>query len=329
MMNYPESQEILKKIKSAKNIIINCHYSPDPDSVGSALSVYQVLLNMGKNVSVFSSSEIVNNLSFLPFIDKIKVTDFSKVDFAKYDLFIALDSSTWDQAIGNKDFLQPNTIDLVTIDHHKSNLGYGSINLIDGISVAVCEILSDVFDDWNIDVDKSIATTLLTGIIGDSGAFRFPATTGKTLEIAGRLMKKGANKEKIIFNLFQRTDIEVLKFWGVALERLQIKNNFAWVAINNKNYLKMGRPMKQKSSFASVFLKSVDNSDFGFIAVEEKPGLLDVSLRSRTGFDTSKIALEMGGGGHIWASGLRVEGLLFDKAVEKVLETVRKYAKEN
>ncbi|MBX4205978.1 bifunctional oligoribonuclease/PAP phosphatase NrnA [Candidatus Microgenomates bacterium] len=326
-MNYSESQEILEKIKTANKIILNCHYSPDPDSVSSALSMYQVLTTAGKEVKIYSPGEIWKNLEFLPNIGKIEVVDFAKVDYSKFDLFISLDSSTWDQGTGTKDFEQPKNIEYVVIDHHKSNPRYGDINLINGDSVSTCEVLFEVFEDWKIEIDKNLATTLLTGIIADSGAFRYPATSYKTLEISAKLIKLGADREKIIFEMFSRTEVGVMKFWGLALSKLKVEHGFAWTAISHDELKDLKDTTKAKSSFASVFLQSIDATDFGFIAVEEKPKLLDVSLRSRTGVDTSKIAVEFGGGGHIWASGFRIEGLSFEESIEKVLEVARKYAK--
>jgi len=327
-MNYSESKLILEKIKNAKKILINCHYSPDPDSVGAALSFYQVLKDMNKNATVYAPGKISNGLNFLPHINEVEVVNFEKIDYSAFDLFISLDSSTWTNIVGNDKFPQPK-IDMVVIDHHKSNKGYGFVNLIDGKCVSTCEMLFLLFQDWGIDINSNIATTLLTGIIADSGAFRYPATTGKTLNIAAKLMESGADKDKIVFNLFQSSEFEIFKFWGLALDKLQKENNLVWTAVSYDDYLKLGSPLKAKSSFASVFLQTIEGTDFGFIIVEERPGLVDISFRSRTGtVDTSKIASEFGGGGHIWASGARIEGVTFKEAVEKVLEVARKYAKK-
>ena len=327
-MNYPESKLILEKVKAAKKILINCHYSPDADSVSSALSFYSVLKEMKKDAVVYAPGKVPTNLSFLPGIKEIEVKDFEKIDYGAFDLFISLDSSTWVNIVGNDKFMQPN-IDMVVVDHHKSNKGYGSINLIDGKCVSTCEMLYLLFEDWDLNINSELATTLLTGIIADSGAFRYPATTSKTLDIASKLMGSGADKDKIVFNLFQTTEFEVYKFWSLALEKMKKEDNFVWTAVSSDDYLKLGSPLKAKSSFASVFLQNVEDTDFGFILVEERPGLIDISFRSRTGIvDTSKIASEFGGGGHIWAAGARIEGESFKTAVDKVLEAAKRYAKK-
>ena len=81
-------------------------------------------------------------------------------------------------------------------------------------------------------------------------------------------------------------------------------------------------------SSANLFGEIVADTDFGMIMTEQEKNILSVSFRSRIGFDTSAIAKELGGGGHVYASGAKVEGLSFSKAVEKVLQTARKYARQ-
>lgn len=326
-MNYKESREILKKVKKAKKILLNCHKGPDPDSIGSTLALYDVLRKMGKSVGMFCPTELYESVKFLKHYDKIKQSDFLKI-YKEYDLFIALDSSSWDFATGI-DHKPMNTPFLVVIDHHKTNERYGDINLVDANTSSLAEVLYLIFEDWDIEIDKVLATALLTGIIGDTGAFRFPGTYSSTLEIAGKLMEKGADKDGIIFHIFFSVDPDLLQFWREALGRLEFdkENKFAWTAIPKKIYVKTSGGRKPKESFATKFLQSIKGTDFGVIIVEEEKGKVNVSLRSRTGLDVSRMAVELGGGGHRYAAGGEVEGLEFDAAVEKILRICRKYSK--
>ena len=148
-MNYKESKKILAEIKKAKRILLNCHRGPDPDSIGSALAMYEVLKGWGKDVVVVcSSGDLFDNVSFLQGYSKIKKgVDFSKFDFPQYDLFITLDSSNWSMVTGDNEMSVPD-IPLVVIDHHKTNPGYGTINLVDINAKSVGEILYLVFQDW-------------------------------------------------------------------------------------------------------------------------------------------------------------------------------------
>src|SRR4030042_6555005 len=177
-MNYQESKQILEEIKSAKNIVINCHRGPDPDSIGSALAMYRVLKNMGKNVEVICpSSELYESLNYLPDYKEIqKNIDFSTFDFSKFDLFITLDSSSFDMVSGHKNTQIPK-IKIINIDHHLTGTKYGYINLIDDILTSTGELLYRIIKDWEIEIDIPIANYLMAAIVGDTGAFRFPKTT--------------------------------------------------------------------------------------------------------------------------------------------------------
>ncbi|OGM30440.1 hypothetical protein A2630_01815 [Candidatus Woesebacteria bacterium RIFCSPHIGHO2_01_FULL_44_10] len=330
-MNYSQSKEILEKVKKARKILINCHRGPDSDSIGSALALYQVLEKMGKEVELICPSEIPAAVKFMPGIEKIRAeVDFAKFNFSKFDLFFTLDSSNWDMVAGDKNISQP-TIPIIVIDHHKTNTKYGEINLVDENVTSVGELLYYVLEDWGAELNKEIATALLVGIVGDTGAFRFPGTGWPTLNVAGKLMKLGADKDEVVFNIYHSSSLELLKFWGEILKVMEIDEigKFAWSAIPHEKFVELGSIKDAKETAATTFAQIVDTTEFGFIAVEDEKNSLTISFRSRTGFDTSQIALALGGGGHVYASGARITGLPFDQAVEKVLETCRKFAKQN
>lgn len=328
-MNYKESKKILEEIKKAKRILVNCHRQPDPDSIGSALSCYQVIKKMGKKVSVISPSDLSKNLNFLPFIETIKIIDYDKFDFSPFDLFICLDSSSWKMVTGLEGSKKPD-IAIIVIDHHKTNERYGKINLVDDRVKSTGELLYMVFEDWGANINESIATTLLTGIIGDTGAFQYPGVNAKTFDIAKSLMVKGADKDKIINKIFRSNELNLVKFWGEVLRNMELdsEDRFVWSAIPYETFERFGKPESARESSASLFSEVVEGTDFGMIMIEQQKNKLSVSLRSRTGFDTSKISVPLGGGGHVYASGAKVEGLSFEKAVEKVLQTARKFAKK-
>lgn len=331
-MNYPESQKILEEIKKAKRILVNCHRSPDPDGIGSALALKLVLEQMGKEVEIICpSGQVDKRINFLKGFDEIKTgINFSKFDYTKFNLFITLDSASWDMVTGKNEIFMPQ-VPIVNIDHHITNKNYGSINLVDTGASSVCELLFSLFENWIVEMDVKIATCLLTGIIADTGAFSYPNTTAKTLGIAQKLIEVGVDKNKIILRLYRSEDLNMLRFWGEVLQKMEIDKDykFIWSAISHDVYKRYGMPEYGKESAASSFAPIVDGTDFGLIAVEEDTERLFISFRSRTGFDVSPIAEELGGGGHKAAAGAKIVGLPFDKAVEKVLGVARKHAKRN
>lgn len=328
-MNYPESQLILEEIKKAKNILLNCHRGPDSDSVGSALSMKRIIQDMGIKSEIICSSDLPKDLFFLKKSEDIIKVEFNTFDFSKYDLFITMDSSTFGMASGDKNMQLPN-IKIIVIDHHYTNTRYGSINLIDAKISSTSELLFRVFEDWNILLSADIATYLLTGILGDTGCFQYNNVGKQSFEIAGKLIELGANKDQIVLNTYKSVDFETMKFWGKIIENLEYDKeyNFVWSAIPFATYKKYGVDSTAKEDSANLFAPVINNTDFGLIMVESDKDVLSVSFRSRINFDVSKIAQEIGGGGHIVASGAKMEGP-FNEAVEKVLSACRKYAKKN
>jgi len=326
-MNYTKSGKILKEIKKANKILVNCHKSPDPDSVGSAIATYLVLKQIGKDATIISPNEVGEEYNFLKNWGKIKKVNFKNFDYKDFDLFIALDSSNWRMVTGLSG-LKPFDVPIVVIDHHKTHDSYGKINLVDDGVGSCAEILYQIFNDWKVELDKDIATDLLTGILGDTGVFRYPGVTSRTFDIAQKLMALGADKEEIVYKVFGSLDFNLLKFWGEILNKFEKDetHSFVWAAIPYDIFKKYDKPLSGKETAASLFTQVVNKTDFGFIAVEERKGTLSISFRSRTGFDVSALAEKLGGGGHRAASGAKIEGLGFDDAIEKVLAICRKYA---
>ena len=329
-MNYAKSAEILEKIKGVERILVNCHRNPDPDSIGSALALYEVLSGMGKKVEIICPTKIVwGALDYLKNFEKIKTIDFSKYDFSKYQLLIILDSSSWDMVTDIIDFVPPK-IPFVVIDHHRTNKKFGEINLVDENITSTGELLYLLLEDWGVNIDKEIATALLTGIVGDTGTFSYPGVGAKTLKTAGVLMEKGADKDKIVQHVFRSVDFKLVQFWGevIANTKLDRLNKFVWSAIPYARFEELGSLAGGKESAASLFSQVVEGTDFGVVMVEQEPKKLSASFRSRTGIDVSVFAKKLGGGGHRYASGARVEGVAFDDAVARVLTMVRESLNE-
>lgn len=331
-MNYKVSKKILEEIKKAKKILINLHRGPDLDSIGSALAMNYVLKHLVKETQIVCSSDtLYENLSFLKDYKKIKAgIDFNNFDYKKYDLFLCLDSSTWGMISSDSKIPLP-SIPMIVIDHHHTNERYGYVNLVDEKCSAVGELLYKIFEDWNIKIDKNIATALLTGIIGDTGIFKYPNTSGQTFDISNKLMKAGADKDLIIKNVYRNYDFNLIKYWGDVISRIEIdkKHKFVYSFIPYEIYEKWGKPENGKEFAVDLFAQTTKGTDFGIMGLEKEKNLMSISLRARTNFDTSLIAKELKGGGHKAASGGMLEGIEFNKAVEKVLQVARKYAKKN
>lgn len=332
-MNYPESQQIKQKIDSFGNILVNMHHNPDADSVGSAIAMARVLKHFGKSVKVVSPTELPKNLLFLVGDEDLEIIDFNNFDFSPYDLFLTCDSSSWSRVAGGN--IDKPECYFINIDHHQSNHKYGDINLIVPEAAANCEVLYYLFQDWGIvaDTDRDVPdfhTPLLTGLIGDTGAFRFPEADRGTFEVASELMKL-ADKNKIIFNLYQSFEESHIMVWKELMNNLVVdsEHKFVYSFVRKDVLEKYGKPFNAKSELADMLFQSIEGTDFGMVGAEDD-GYISVSFRSRTGIDVSLLASSLGGGGHAWASAARIDILNgnYEEAEQKALEAARDFSKD-
>jgi bifunctional oligoribonuclease and PAP phosphatase NrnA len=331
MMNYQESQEILEEINKAKKILVNLHRGPDPDSFACAFALYYFLCSLGKDVTVVltKTSDLSSQLSSMEESKLVKQVDYGKFDFSKYDLFITPDSGSWQQIVDNEVVKIPE-IPIIVIDHHASNDKFGKINLVDSKAVSCAQIVYLLFKDWDYFIDTKMANLLMMGIVTDSGGFAF-SNDPKILFVAGELIELGADKEKIINKFLRTKSYGVVKAFGELINRMELdeEHKFIWTAVSYDDYVKLRFPTKSASIFATEFASVVEGTNFGIVMYEDDPNKLNIGLRSRSAIDVSKLAEQLGGGGHKKAAGGQIKGLSFEKAVEKVLQTARKYAKEN
>jgi phosphoesterase RecJ-like protein len=318
-MNYNESEEILNLVKNSKKVLLNCHNHPDPDSIGSATSMYEALKQLGVESEIFCPSEIIDEYKFIPNNEQIKLTDYEQIVFDDYDLLIIMDSSNWERVCGSKEIQKPDQIRIINIDNHKTNTSFGQINLLKPEIASTCEMLWGVYKDWGVEINKNIAMSLLAGIYGDTGGFRFRETSAKTLEIAADLMRQGADHNVVVYNLYRSLIPETIDFFKFALNNYVIEERFVWFSMNYDEYSKAEIGDVDISDF---LLDGIKDKEFGVRIIEKEPGVAAVSFRARSDFDVSKLATTIGGGGHQGAAGARVSGD-FMKVKENILQKVR------
>lgn len=325
MRYYRLSLAILKRIKSAQNILINVHRNPDLDSFGSALALSCVLNQLGKKTTVISPGPIPKQFLLLDRAKEIKPIDFARFDFSTFDLFLIVDTANASQLTGNGD-TPPPEIPTVIIDHHISQLD-GMVKLVEEGSASTAEIIAQVLKDWRIKVNSTVATLLFAGVASDSNFFKSVYTTPKTFSVAAELLKAGADKNAITAH-FYTYDTGFLKFLGEILARLIVDKDgvCAWAAVDYQAFSKFGKLIEVKDIAADDFLRRAKNTKVGVMFIEESPGTVRVSFRSDNGFDCAALAASVGGGGHKDSAGATVRGVL-KEVVAQVLTNAKRQAR--
>ncbi len=327
-MYYLQSQKILKTIKKSKNILINIHRNPDLDSVGSATALYQALMKMGKRVSLVCPNKIPDNFKFLKGADSVETVDFK--EWARkprpYDLFLILDSGSYDIVTGSKEIKLPK-INKIIIDHHLTNNWKDyKLRLLDTKTSATAEIVYGMLKDWGVDIDTNISTSLLSGIAGDTVFFKYPKNPAVMFSLVSELMKNGANYNLLIENFNDSLSFGFIKLLGEFLNNMEMESSpngkFVWSAVPFAVFEKYGRPRGVRETAADSFFRSIKDVDFGVALLEEEKGKISMSFRSKQNFDVSKIAESFGGGGHKCAAGATVYGNV-DQIIGKIKEATK------
>ncbi len=318
---------IWQEIEKAKNILLHLHPRPDGDSVGSTLAMYHALTALGKNVTLIKGdSSLPAFLSHLPGFDKITPKNFFEIDLATFDLFIIHDSSVTGHISTLGEIKFPENLKTVVIDHHASNVGYGDICLLDPEYSSVCEMVFDLLNEWKIVINKEIATCLIVGIFTDTGGFRYSSTTSDTFTVASELTKIAPEWNKEVEIMENNNTKGQIAFEGLALSSIKTYlNDHVAVSAVSLDKLKEHNIAKEDANSYLVKnrLKSVVGWDIGVFMVEEMPGIVKASLRTRDEekYDVSKVAAALGGGGHKGASGLVIK-LPLEEAVKKLIDTI-------
>lgn len=299
---------VIEELKGAHVVGITGHIRPDGDCTGSTLALYNYLKkNMpDMDVSVYLEQP-GEEFSYLSGYSDIKNT---LEEDKKFDVFIVLDCSSIDRiepfARGFK-----NSDKTICIDHHISNNSFADVNQVVPDASSACEVLYDTLDDEKI--DKAVAECIYTGIIHDTGVFKYSCTSLHTMEIAGKMMQMGIDYSDIIDNSFYKKTYVQNQILGRALLESVLfydkKCIFSSVTRDEMNFY--GVTGKELGGIIEQ-LRLTEGVEVAIFLYETGDDEYKVSLRSKKEIDVSAIAVAFGGGGHVRAAGFLAKGTVHD-----------------
>lgn len=300
-MNTSAAREVLDTIKKYDRIIIFRHFRPDGDAVGSTKGLKRILeLSFPEKEIVLQNCDFSDYLSFLGTEEELR-----EDEFYTDALGIVLDTATAER-ISNQKFSLCKEI--IKIDHHIPVESYGDINWVEEERSSCCELIAAFYYAMRneLKIDTEAATYLYTGLVTDSGRFRFRSVSGDTMRLAAMLLDQGVDTDILYANLYMK-DFEEFKFEGYILANIKITDNgVAYVHIDKKTMAEYGISMEQASASVS-YMDSIKNSLIwiAFIDADEN---IRVRLRSRF-VTVNQIAEKYEGGGHACASGATVHSI--------------------
>ncbi len=293
----------VREISRYHKFLIVSHVDPDGDTIGSSLGLAWALRALGKDVMLACQDPVPDEILFLPGVGAYEPQVRGDIEAV-----IAVDASDLRRMGSVYDPQTMGSLPLLVIDHHVTNDGFGTVNLVEKAS-STAEIVLRVIDALGVPIDETIATCLLTGIVTDTQGFRTSSTTPGSLSAAQRLVQAGAGLVEISHQVFNRRSLEMLALWGRALAAAELREGVVWAELP-LSWLPAGNANGQMGSGLANMLNTVKEARVAALFTEQSDGIIDVSLRAKPGVDVSRVALEFGGGGHAPAAGCQVRGEL-------------------
>ena len=309
---------IIDEIKSAENIVILTHENPDGDAIGSSLAMYNGLKQLGKDVDVIIP-EFPTIYEFLKGSSEIKKEGRSN----NYDLAIALDCGDLKRLNGFSNYFE-NANSRISIDHHSANTMFADYNFVNPAAPACSQILATILPELGIEIDKEIGTCLLTGIITDTGGFKYSGVTSETFEFTATLLEKGVNVSQVYKKVLQTLSKPSFELRRIAMNRIEFFENgkISFTYITKKD---IEETMAENNDIDGIVEigRDIEGVEIS-ILLKEKDDEYKISLRSNEYVNVSDICLIFSGGGHIRAAGGSIK-LPFEQAKEKIIEECKKY----
>lgn len=310
--------QLIDKVQKAGTIAIGGHIRPDGDCVGACMGLYGYIKSNypDKSVCVYLE-EFPEAFSYLK-----EESAFGRED--KYDLFVVLDCGDEDR-LGEARDLMGKVPYVICIDHHVTNTLFGDWNYVQESS-STCELLYTLMEEEKISYD--VACALYTGIVHDTGVFKHSNTTGKTMQIAGKLMEKGIPFGAIIDGSFYLKTYKQLQIMGrCLLESVRIMDGRCLFSVMRKSVMDFYGAKPSDLDGVIDQMRTTEGIEVAILLDERELGEYKVSMRSNEIVDVSKIACYFGGGGHVRAAGCEIKGSAFD-VINNLTEHIERQLEE-
>lgn len=313
MLSEKEITEIKSLLSTPKKITIISHRNPDGDAMGSSLGLLHFLKQLNHEVVFISPNEFPDFLAWLPETYKVVIfeREYDKAlpILQNSDLIFTLDFNAIHRTgDAMQKVLETLSNPMIMIDHHQLPDNYAKYTFSDVSYGSTCQMIYDFINalGYNNLINKEIATCLYTGIVTDSGSFRFPKTTSETHKCVANLIEKGINNSEIHNLLFDNSSYERLQLLGKALQNLRIlpEHKASYITLSQDELNAFDYKKGDTEGIVNYGL-SIQGVVVTAIFIENKEeGIIKISFRSQGDFDVNEFARKhFNGGGHINAAG--------------------------
>jgi phosphoesterase RecJ-like protein len=320
MSTYTERDQTVAELRQAEKLLLTTHENPDGDALGSLLGMHQVLTQLGKDSLMFMSSAEFPLPYEYRHMELGDVIHEPPADLNDRTV-VFLDCGNIDRM--PVDFLQDKSLHVLNIDHHHDNTRFGTVNLVCGRMSCTAEMVFDLAKELGAEITKEIAESLYIGLVTDTGKFMFDNTTPEAHQMAAELIEAGVSPAEIHRRLYEGLPYARVQLLGRALARVQRFDDGAITLTHlTRDDFTEANALETDSEGIVDHLRSIENTAVAVLVRDllsaDRAGWRKVSLRATDGrVDVSRIARELGGGGHRQAAGFSTQ-LPLEELAERV-----------
>jgi bifunctional oligoribonuclease and PAP phosphatase NrnA len=319
-----EQDQVIEELRQADKLLLTTHENPDGDALGSLLSMHWILEQLGKDSLMFMSPDEFP----LPW-EYRDLTFDGMVGAPPEDVdertVVFLDCGNIDRM--PVDFLQQEGIHIVNIDHHHDNTHFGTVNLVVPEASCTAEIVWHLAQDLGAEITPPVADALYLGLVTDTGRFMYENTTAEAHRMAADLIEVGVQPHEVYRRLYEDLPFSRLQLLQRALASVErLDSGSVTVAHLTKGDFEETGAVETDSEGIVDHMRAVEGTSVAVLVREllsdERAGKRKVSLRATDGkVDVSRIARELGGGGHPQAAGFTT-ALPYPQLVDALREQV-------
>ena len=314
------NKQVLKKIKKYDNIVLARHVGPDPDALGSTLGMKELIETNFKNKNVYVVGKPTHRFKFLGLLDVLE-------EVPENSLLIVLDTPDLKRIDG----AVPSDYDYsIKMDHHPADIKICDLEIVDETASSACQLVIEFAKDNNLKITASAAEKLFVGLIADTNRFLFNYTSTKTFDLVSHMIRKSGLDFTSVYPKLYLRPYKDLKFESYLGENMTITSNgVGYVKVEQDVLDKYGVDSPTPGNMINNFNNINELMVWVMFTYDKINNNIRVSIRSR-GPIINDVAAQFNGGGHIYASGARLEDFeTADRMIEKLDERCKEYMEES
>ncbi|MCZ8520009.1 MULTISPECIES: DHH family phosphoesterase [Paenibacillus] len=310
-------------IREGDDFLVVSHMQPDGDAAGSTFAVAWMLQALNKSYTLVNEGRMPEKYMYMASgVGPIHAYDTNPPE-RKFERVISVDCADYER-IGRVHKCISPTAALLNIDHHATNDHFGTVNLVVPDAAATVEVLYDLVQELGLSMPLGLCSCIYSGLLTDTGGFRYSNTTPKVLGIAADLLGRGVQGHELAERLLETMTYGQVSLLKQSLNTLRFshQNRIAWLSVSLQDRESTGASSEDMDGLVN-YARNVEGVEVGMLFKEKQPGVIKVSLRSGGTADVAAIAQTFGGGGHVKAAGCTFHGTM-DEAVAAIVSEVGK-----